>query len=113
MSLKQKLCKHEWQDFPWYIKQTNYSFTVKEPYVCKKCHKLKVVELGTLNFNTNCEKEHAQQDFINRYADRIMEQPVVADLIHDAIMGVNHTELVDYLEIENNYLREEVKKYVE
>lgn len=85
---------HLWQDFPWiiedkYDRDDSYYMSrieIKEYYVCRICHEIKKVTIGT--YCDNCKRsEHNEKvaRLKQEYAEQIKPIPVVQDMIQDMI----------------------------
>lgn len=85
---------HLWQDFPWimedsYDRNRTYESHIEiiEPYVCRICHEIKNVKIGS--FYESCKRtEHDEKKkrISEEYANYLKPVPIVNDMIQDAIL---------------------------
>lgn len=84
---------HLWQDFPWTIEDKyerdnfyNSRIEIVEYYVCRICHEIKRVRIGT--YYNNCKRsihDEKVEQLKKEYAEQIKPAPVVQDMIQDMI----------------------------
>lgn len=88
------LCRHKYQDFPWYIESEydhadrTLTLTVNEPYVCIFCGHRRDIELEE-HIRARISVEAANQYIHNvraKYAEHIKDRAIVENLVHDAIL---------------------------
>lgn len=88
-----ELFGHLWQDFPWVIEDKYehdnfYSSRIEivEYYVCRICHEIKKVKIGT--YYDNCKRamhDEKVERLKKEYAEQLKPAPVVQDMIQDMI----------------------------
>lgn len=85
---------HLWQDFPWVIEDRyersdrtyNSYIEIIEHYVCRVCHEIKRVKIGT--YYEKCSRsahDEKVEQLKKEYAKQVKPGPVVHDMIQDMI----------------------------
>lgn len=86
---------HIYQDFPWIIEdkydprnpQYKSCIEIYEPYVCRVCHKTKMVKLQSYYENIKrAEHDEKVKQLEKQFATQLKPAPIVYDMINDMIL---------------------------